>query len=123
MTEVLKMQFGKLEVYKNYMVVMVDEGETIDFSKLQQLIKISEKVFKGRPFVYITHRINSYAVDPQVYEPTAQIPNLVGFCVVSSNFMAKSNASIEKMFFKKPFEVFSTMEEAVQWTENLLEVN
>jgi len=102
------------------MVVTVDEGVTIDIPKTKQLIKIAESLFPERPFVYITHRVNSYAVDPKVYEPTSKIENLAGFCVVSSNFFAKSNAEIERLFIKIPFAIFDTLEEAETWTEKIL---
>ena len=49
-----------------------------------------------------------------------KIENLKGFAVVSSNYKAKLNAKIEQLFFKKPFQIFSEMEEAVAWVDELL---
>ena len=121
MTKILKLKFCKIQVNKNHMVVIVDEGETIDMPKSLQLIEIAKSIFSNQPFVYVTHRINSYAVDPKVYGPTSKIENLAGFCVVSANFMAKSTAEIESLFVKKPFAIFDTIEEAENWVKNLIE--
>ncbi|MEM6515863.1 MAG: hypothetical protein AAF688_06735 [Bacteroidota bacterium] len=123
MTEILKLAFCKVEVFQNYMVVIVDEGETIDMPKTQQLINLSKSLFPVKPFVYVTHRVNSYAVDPKVYEPTSKIKNLAGFCVVSLNFMAKTAAEIESLFIKKPFAIFDTMEEAENWIVKVISEN
>lgn len=120
MTEVLKLKFCKIQVYKNYIVVIVDEGETIDMNKSSQLIEVAKSIFPEEPFVYVTHRLNSYAVDPEVYGPVSEIANLAGFCVVSSNFMAKTNAEIEKLFLKKPFAILDTIKEAEQWIKGLI---
>jgi len=42
-------------------------------------------------FVYITHRVNSYSVDPTIYISVSKIENLVGFAVVFINQMALSS--------------------------------
>ncbi len=78
-------------------------------------------ILKVRPFVYITNRINSYSVDPQIYFETSKIKNLAGFAVVSKKYKAKSNAEIEKMFFSKPFEIFGDLDSAKKWATQLLE--
>jgi len=123
MTEVLKLEFCKIEVYFNYLVVIVDEGQTINMQKSQNLIKVAKSLFPKKPFVYITNRINSYAVDPSVYKPASQIENLAGFCVVSSNFMAKTSAEIERLFMQKPFAICDTMKEALEWKKTILGEN
>jgi len=85
------------------------------------LIKVADTYFKNKPFVYITHRINSYSVDPKVYHETSKIKNLKGCAVVSSLYQATINVQIEKMFFSKPFESFETLEAAFQWADTLLQ--
>ena len=84
------------------------------------LVDIAESHFKAKPFVYITHRINSYSVDPKIYYETSKISNLAGFAVVSDKYKAKSNAMVEKMFFSKPFEIFGDLAEAKRWAKTIL---
>ncbi|WP_026753487.1 hypothetical protein [Sediminibacter sp. Hel_I_10] len=119
MAEILKLEFCKVHIENGYMIVIVDEGQMIDIEKSDILEAVAQDYFKGNPFVYITHRINSYGVDPNVYKSVSQIKNLLGFCVVSSNYMAKSNAMIEKLFLNKPFEVFDHLDEAKEWADSL----
>jgi len=102
------------------MIVEVREGEVIDAQTNNVLENVANTHFRNKPFVYITHRIHSYAVNPSVYESTSKIENLIGFCVVSSNFIAKSNTKIEKLFLQKPFGVFDTLAEAIEWANGLL---
>ena len=49
-----------------------------------------------------------------------KIENLKGFAVVSNVYKAKSNAEVEKMFFNKPFCIFSELNEAVAWANELV---
>ena len=81
---------------------------------------IADTYYTSKEFVYITHRVNSYAVDPAVYTKTSQIKNLVGFAVVASNYIALSNAEIEKIFLKKPFEIFTELDKAKEWAQSLV---
>jgi hypothetical protein len=118
--EVLNFDFCKMSVYDNYLVVVVNEGVDVKPDHNNVLVEVAETYFSDTSFVYITHRLNSYSVDPKIYFETAKIKNLKGFSVVSSNYKAKVNAQIEQMFFNKPFEIFSTIEEAFSWADNLI---
>lgn len=119
MKETLKLNFCEITMYENYVIVVVNEGVIVTAKLNAELVKIAEAYYSNRPFVYITHRINSYSVDPQVYFKTAQIKTLVGLVVVSRNYQAKINAEIEKMFFTKPFEIFTEMEDALTWAKKM----
>ena len=118
MEDHLKFDFCDMYIYSNYLVVVMKEGITISPDRNQVLINIADTYFSNKKFVYITHRLHSYAVDPAIYIETSKIQNLVGFAVVSKDFKAKSNAEIEKLFLNKPFEVFNTIDEAVSWAES-----
>jgi len=117
MTDKLTLDFCNVHIYDLYMVVTVNTGVNITSSHNEILTNIADTYFKKKPFVYITHRINSYSVDPSVYKETSKITNLIGFCVVSKNYMAKSTAQIEKLFLSKPFEIFDTLSEAIEWAK------
>jgi hypothetical protein len=120
MTDVLQFDFCKMHIYENYMIVVMNEGVTVTPAHNQILLNIADTYFKNKSFVYITHRVHSYAVDPAVYIETSKIPNLAGFCVVSNDFKAKSNAEVEKLFLNKPFEIFNTLQEAITWATSFL---
>ena len=109
-----------MTIYDKYLVTNINEGFNLLPEHNKVLVDVATSHFKDQPFVYITHRINSYSVDPKIYYETSKIKNLAGLAVVSSKFIAKSNAEIEKMFFTKPFEIFSDLESAKEWAELLL---
>ncbi|OUR91812.1 hypothetical protein A9Q87_08370 [Flavobacteriales bacterium 34_180_T64] len=122
MTDVIKFDFCEMHIYDYYVVVIINEGVTITPAHNQVLINIVDTYFKNKKFVYITHRIHSYSVDPAIYFETSKIENLAGFAVVSDDYKAKSNAEIEKLFLSKPFEIFSTLEDAVSWAKSILNI-
>ena len=110
---------GIVTIHDNYLVTVMHEGITVSVEANQILIDLAKTYFKNKPFVYITHRKNSYAVDTAIYKQTVKIQNLIGFAVVSIKGMAITNASLEKMFFNKPFEIFEELDEAINWSKNM----
>ncbi len=110
---------GFFKIYDTYLIVEMNEGVTITPDSNDALEEIADIYYPTKNFVYITHRKNSYAVDPAVYTRTSKIKNLVGFAVVSTKRIALSNAEIEKLFLSKPFEVFHKIEDAVKWANKI----
>lgn len=115
--------FGAVDIYETYLISVINEGETVKPIYNDELTKLSQTIYKDRPFGYITHRKNSYGVDPKTYLETSKIKNLVAFAVVSKEELPISNAEIEKLFLSKPVRVFQSLEMAVEWVETLVSVN
>lgn len=120
MTDLLKFDFGELHIYDFYVVVIINEGLTVFPKHNTILINVVDTYFHNKEFVYISHRINSYAVDPSSYLETSKIKNLKGFAVVSKDFKAKSNVEVEKLFLNKPLESFDDLNDAVSWAKSIL---
>jgi len=116
----LTFDFCDMTIYDKYLVVVIKEGVNITPDHNSVLLEVTEMYFSDKPFVYITHRLNSYSVDPKIYFETVKIENLKGFAVVSKNYQAKINAQIEQMFFTKPFEIFTKLDEAIEWAEDVI---
>lgn len=123
MKEFLTFSFCDMTIYDHNVVVVMKEGINITPDYNEVLIEVTNTYFKNRPFVYITHRLNSYSVDPKIYHETVKIKNLIGFAVVSKDYKAKVNAQIEQLFFNKPFEIFTELENAFSWADQLIEKN
>ncbi|WP_040279758.1 hypothetical protein [Psychroserpens damuponensis] len=120
MTNKITLDFCEIHIYEYYMIVTMNTGITVTAHHNNSLKEIANIHFKNRPFVYITHRINSYSVDPAVYKETSKINNLIGICVVSNSYIAKSTAQIEKLFLNnKPFEIFSDLDKAIEWANSV----
>lgn len=122
MTDVLKFDFCEMHIYDNYLVNIINEGVTISPEHNQVLLNVVDTYYRDKKFVYITHRLKSYAVDPKTYFETSKISNLKGFAVVSKDYKAKTNAEVEKLFFAKPFEIFDTLSDAITWAKSIVNI-
>ncbi|WP_298538563.1 hypothetical protein [uncultured Aquimarina sp.] len=112
--------FGLAEIYEDYIRVIINEGVTVTPDDNNTLLEMVENHFKNKPFVYISHRINSYAVNPTVYLETVKIKNLVGLAVVSDDPRQKKQTIVEKTFFNKELRQFDDLESALLWKKQLL---
>ena len=117
---IVKLKFCTLTFFDNYVIAVINEGEHVDH-KLNEILIENIELHFNKPYVYITNRINSYSVDPNIYHRASKVENLAGFAVVSKEYKTKINAQIEKMFFGKPFEIFTTLEDAIEWKNQLFE--
>ena len=114
-----KLSFCTLLTSDNIIIAEINEGVVLNQDMSDDIIYFSSVVFKNNPFVYITNRINSYAVDPTIYKGVSQVETLKGFAVVSTTLSAR-NAEIERLFLNKPFEIFSDLEDAKRWAIQIL---
>jgi len=117
MKTIINHEFCKVEIYTNYIVVVMFQGVILTAEKNDILLGIATKYFKKSNFGYITNRIHSYSVDPSIYFETSKIENLVAFAVVSSKQIDVTNTQLEKTFYKKPFRHFIELEDAISWVK------
>ena len=113
-------EFAKITIHNRFMVVEVNKGEHLTPQHHDVLEEVAKIYFKNDSFIYITHRKNSYSVDPVIYKKTSQIKNLLGFAVVADVPVAKGNAEVEKLFLNKPFEIFQSLNNAISWAKSIL---
>ncbi|MFZ9002861.1 MAG: STAS/SEC14 domain-containing protein [Robiginitalea sp.] len=106
---------GKIQVFDNYMVSIFEEGATLTLERAYQIIGISEIHFRDRNFGFISHRVNSYAIDPTVYTYLRQLDNLKAYAVVSTKEVDMHNFHIEKLFYKKPMKFFVDYQNGLEW--------
>ncbi len=119
MSNIISLPFGTVSMHDNYMVAVMNEGITVSPELNSVLEELAANHFQDKKFVYITHRINSYSIDPNIYFKTSQIPNLVGFAVVLGRKIRLDNLALEKMFFSKPFKSFKSLNKAIEWANEL----
>ena len=117
----MKTDIADIYFYKNVVVVEALEGVTLSYKTGFEILAKGLKVMGGKPFVYIANRINSYSVNPNDFKYLASIPSLKGIAVASKLESGRKNAELEKIFSKKTFEVFESIEEAYQWALELLD--
>jgi len=120
MSKTKKYSFCTIKIYDDYVVATMNKGIHLTPDKNKILEDIANEYFYDKAFVYITHRKYSYSVDPSIYLKTSDIINLAGFAVVAQVPLAKGNAQVEKLFLDKPFEIFSSLDEAKTWVQSIL---
>lgn len=118
--KILTFEFGDIELFDNYLITTMRQGITVVPRYNQELVALANSHFAGKPFAYITHRKNSYAVDPSIYYKTSKIENLAAFAVVSTKPIDEKIVAIEKIFLDKPFQLFTEMEDAISWVSEVV---
>lgn len=119
MTDTLKYDFCTVYIHDFYLVVEINEGFHLLSSHNQILVNLADTYYRDKNFIYITHRIHSYSVDPIIYTETSKIKNLIGFAVVGKVPLSAANAQIEKLFLQKPFEIFNDLKDAIDWAKSI----
>jgi hypothetical protein len=115
-----QLDMGLVQVFKNHMVAIIDEGATITLERAYQIIGISEIHFRDKNFGFISLRNNSYAIDPTIYTYIRGMDNLKAFAIVSVKEMDMHNFNIEKLFYKKPMKFFIDYNNALKWVKRRL---
>lgn len=118
----VELDCGVILVHDRILINEMNEGALLDVETNRKILKIGSDLFGGKPFGYISHRINSYAVNPMVYRESAEHTQLKAIAVVSANPMARESALVEQKFYtnKNLFQIFSSLEEAKSWMNEKL---
>lgn len=112
--------FGKITIHNSIVVGEMNPGVTIDKSEIDELMLYCERYFEGKPFGYLSKRINSYSINPVIYLHISENYNISGLAIVSQSELARSNAKIESHFFQKPIDVFEDQSKAELWLNDIL---
>jgi hypothetical protein len=110
---------GKLYMYNDLIVGEINEGVHVTAETLMSYFQFFHENYKI-PFGYISHRKNSYSIDPQVYKMLPSDNLLKGIAVVSHDKFSSLNAHVEKNFFNGRYELFTNIETAVNWLDTII---
>ncbi|MBW1296781.1 STAS/SEC14 domain-containing protein [Aquimarina litoralis] len=121
MTKYYDLGFAKVEIHEDYLKNTISEGFLVLPEHNNLLLEFVTKYFSNKPFVYISNRINKYAVDPTVYHETTKIDTLKGLAIVSNNHRQKMLTELESKFFNKEIRYFSNLKEALTWKNKILD--
>ncbi|MCB4809091.1 hypothetical protein LG651_12605 [Tamlana sp. 62-3] len=123
--EKLVLPFGEFYLTDKFVVAEIYDGEHVDWDKIELLfIKIAPFYKNTSKLAYISHRINDYSVNPQIWsqwEDTFDF--IVASAIVIYNSTTLMNASIEKYFANKSLKRCRSLEEGINWVNNLKEFN
>ncbi|MEO1010467.1 MAG: hypothetical protein AAFX53_04125 [Bacteroidota bacterium] len=115
-------EIGRFRYYEHIVVGEIEKGIHVTFEKAVVPLQIGEQIYgTEKPFVYISHRLNSYSMDPIGYRDAIKLfPNFKGFAIVAQSNRRRMLAHLEKAFMKKPIGVFDNLQSAFFWAEKLL---
>lgn len=116
----IELEFTILEFHRQFVISRVREEAVLSKKQIQDLVEVCSDFYKRKKFVYISKRINNYNVDPTSYLNLEKVKNLAGIAIVSKKPSAINMAKFEKSFSKVPFEIFSEMDEAYEWINEIL---
>lgn len=115
--KILELEFTMLEFYSDYVISKPREGQIMERKQVADLVEVCGEFYEGKPFVYLSYRVNDYNVNPTIYLNLDKVENLSGIGVVSKKASSLSMAKFEKQFCKIPYEIFLELEPARAWAK------
>ncbi len=114
------LEFCLVEVYEDYVISIMKEGVVVTPEFIIEMFFIARKHFSDKVFVYISHRINSYSLNPLSYFEVNKIKNLIAMAIVSEDPKQTMQSSLEQAFFGKKLGQFDTIQEALEWKDKVI---
>ncbi|CAM3384457.1 hypothetical protein [Aequorivita lipolytica] len=120
LTKIMEMEIGNYFFYGNVVIVEAKEGIMLSYKKDLSVILLIQNITEGKPWVYISNRVNSYSIQPLDYKYLNKVPSLKALGVVNFSEVGYLNSELEAKFCKKPFQMFYNLNEAVIWGKTYL---
>ncbi len=120
----LELSFGTYYLCDHFFLSEINNGEHIDIKKANILLEHLYTFYgEGKQLAYIANRMNSYSVDPSLWDYFKERFNLVAASIVCYRDSTYLNANIEKQFASISLKRAQTLEESITWVKNLREFN
>jgi len=119
------LDFGSYYQFDNFFIMEVNEGEHFDSSKLNQLLN-SLRAHYGhhKTLAYIANRVNAYSIDPILWSYFDKDDSiLIAASIVSYRDSTFLSANIEKQLASIPMKRALSLDEAINWVQQLHEFN
>ncbi|WP_179316874.1 hypothetical protein [Winogradskyella undariae] len=123
--EKIEFSFGVIYATKYFLLSELNEGIHVNYDIAGQIVsRFSEYIDKGAKVCYISNRLNSYSIEPQIWtEFNNEYDTFIASAIVSYTNLSYLNASLEKQFFNKSLKRCKSLVEAIEWVMNLEEFN
>lgn len=119
--KLLELEFTILQFFDNYVISQPREGKLLAGKQIADLVEVCSDFYEGKNFVYLSLRVNDYNVNPTIYLDLETVKNLAGIAIVSRKPSSLNMATFEKKFCKVPYEIFLDLDEALLWTQEVVE--
>lgn len=117
--------FGNFYIADHFLIAELHEGIHFDWHKIKQVIDfLYEHYGYHKKIGYITNRIASYSIEPQLWIKFHEEYNfIIATATVSYNDFGYKNATLEKLFTKTSLKRCTNLDVAIEWIQNLKELN
>lgn len=113
------LEISEVFIFDNFFINQIREGVVVTPGHNETVRAVIDEHFTNRKVVYISNRHFSYTVDPLTYMGTSEIHNLIAIAIVSEEPLKRTIAEYESQFYNKPFKVFKTLSEAIEWVHQI----
>jgi hypothetical protein len=119
------LDFCSYYVCDNFFIMEVNEGIHFDWGKLEVLLDSIESNYGlNKSLAYIANRVNAYSIDPVLWKYFDKDDSvLVAASIVSYRDSTFLSANIEKEIASIPIKRALSLSEAVNWVQQLDELN
>ncbi|GAA4277800.1 hypothetical protein [Aquimarina mytili] len=117
------LDIGVFYFYQNFVIGEIKEGLNLNFESGKELFNLTKTHYKNIiPFVYISNRVHSYSFIPTGhYKSSKLFPNLKGYAIVVYDNINLKIAELEQTFMSWPNQIFTNLDDAIDWAEELIE--
>ncbi|GGG49922.1 hypothetical protein [Bizionia arctica] len=121
----IEFSFGTFFFLDKIVVSELNEGIHFDWDKIEQVISsIADHYGDNFKVAFLSNRMNSYSIEPQLWVDFYKDYNfIVATAIVAYNDFNFKNASLEKHFSQTSVKRCETLDEAIDWIQNLNEFN
>ncbi|GAA3519387.1 hypothetical protein GCM10022393_36970 [Aquimarina addita] len=105
---------------ETHAIIVMNEGSEITVAIGEEITSSLEAHYKGRNFVFITHRKFPHKIDLKVYEGRI-LKNMIGYAIVSDDPAEVNRAVEERPLWDQAFTFFRELEEAENWARSFFD--
>ena len=117
--KVLELDYIHFKFFDHFVFSTIQDGVAFTKEHLNEVSSIFNKFYQGKNFVSIALRHYDYTIAPTCFHENTIVKGLLGLGVVCYGESAYNTSIFEKTFYKGIYEVFYSLEECVQWAQQL----
>ncbi|TXK73619.1 hypothetical protein [Mesonia sp. HuA40] len=113
------LEHGDFYFCKDFIVAEIKPEVLWNWEKAKHLIAVATNFYTdGIPNLYISNKINAYAIDPMVWKKVIETLGPTHYIAISRTSSSKVNLLFEEMFYKGDIHQVESLDQAINWFKN-----
>jgi len=112
-----KLPYCSIEYKESHAILEMKPNTEITMETGAEITDCLDAHFKGRDFIFITHRKYPHEIDLNVYKGKV-LKNMIGFAIVSKDPNEIKRALQEQPLWNQAFTFFKELSEAEKWARS-----